>query len=112
MTRFAPLLAPAQFAAWIRGHWANEALHHSRDVIYGEGVLPAAITPGTPPGSWPPLGSPRHNQYPRLQPWMLPGWTRTMVGSGRSGSHLLLGPSGLHRDTCVLAGGRADSART
>ena len=28
--------APAQLAAWIRGHWQIEALHHLRDVSYGE----------------------------------------------------------------------------
>ncbi|MER6816318.1 hypothetical protein ABT299_44245 [Spirillospora sp. NPDC000708] len=27
---------PAQLAAWIRGHWQIEALHHVRDVGYGE----------------------------------------------------------------------------
>ena len=27
---------PAQLAAWIRGHWRIEALHHIRDVTYGE----------------------------------------------------------------------------
>ena len=27
---------PAQLAAWIRGHWQIEALHHLRDVGYGE----------------------------------------------------------------------------
>jgi Transposase DDE domain len=27
---------PAQIAAWIRGHWAIEAVHHIRDVTYGE----------------------------------------------------------------------------
>jgi predicted transposase YbfD/YdcC len=27
---------PAQLAAWIRGHWGVEALHHVRDVTYGE----------------------------------------------------------------------------
>ncbi len=27
---------PAQLAAWIRGHWGIEALHHIRDVSYGE----------------------------------------------------------------------------
>src|SRR5262249_28580960 len=27
---------PAQLAAWIRGHWGIEALHHVRDVTYGE----------------------------------------------------------------------------
>ena len=27
---------PAQLAAWIRGHWGIEALHHIRDVTYGE----------------------------------------------------------------------------
>ncbi len=27
---------PAQPAAWIRGHWAIEALHHIRDVTHGE----------------------------------------------------------------------------
>jgi len=27
---------PAQLAGWIRGHWAIEALHHIRDVTYGE----------------------------------------------------------------------------
>jgi DDE_Tnp_1-associated/Transposase DDE domain len=28
--------SPAQLAAWIRGHWQIEALHHLRDVSYGE----------------------------------------------------------------------------
>jgi predicted transposase YbfD/YdcC len=28
--------APAQLAAWTRGHWGIEALHHIRDVTYGE----------------------------------------------------------------------------
>jgi predicted transposase YbfD/YdcC len=28
--------APAQLAEWIRGHWQIEALHHIRDVTYGE----------------------------------------------------------------------------
>jgi predicted transposase YbfD/YdcC len=27
---------PAQLARWIRGHWHIEALHHIRDVTYGE----------------------------------------------------------------------------
>jgi predicted transposase YbfD/YdcC len=27
---------PAQLAAWVRGHWGIEALHHIRDVSYGE----------------------------------------------------------------------------
>jgi predicted transposase YbfD/YdcC len=27
---------PAQVAAWIRGHWGIEALHHIRDATYGE----------------------------------------------------------------------------
>ena len=27
---------PAQLAAWTRGHWAIEALHHIRDITYGE----------------------------------------------------------------------------
>jgi predicted transposase YbfD/YdcC len=27
---------PAQVATWIRGHWGIEALHHIRDVTYGE----------------------------------------------------------------------------
>jgi predicted transposase YbfD/YdcC len=27
---------PAQLARWIRGHWGIEALHHIRDVTYGE----------------------------------------------------------------------------
>ena len=27
---------PAQLASWIRGHWHIEALHHIRDVTYGE----------------------------------------------------------------------------
>ena len=27
---------PTQIAAWIRGHWGIEALHHIRDVTYGE----------------------------------------------------------------------------
>jgi len=28
--------SPAQLAQWIRGHWQIEALHHIRDVTYGE----------------------------------------------------------------------------
>jgi predicted transposase YbfD/YdcC len=28
--------APAQLAGWIRGHWGIEALHHVRDVTFGE----------------------------------------------------------------------------
>src|SRR5690242_2060700 len=28
--------APAQLAGWMRGHWGIEALHHIRDVTYGE----------------------------------------------------------------------------
>jgi predicted transposase YbfD/YdcC len=28
--------APGQLAAWIRGHWQIEVLHHIRDVSYGE----------------------------------------------------------------------------
>jgi predicted transposase YbfD/YdcC len=28
--------APAQLAQWARGHWGIEALHHIRDVTYGE----------------------------------------------------------------------------
>jgi len=28
--------SPADLARWIRGHWAIEALHHIRDVTYGE----------------------------------------------------------------------------
>jgi predicted transposase YbfD/YdcC len=28
--------APAQVAGWIRGHWGIEALHHIRDVTYGQ----------------------------------------------------------------------------
>jgi hypothetical protein len=31
---------PAQLAAWIRGHWQIEALHHLRDVSYGEDASP------------------------------------------------------------------------
>jgi len=27
---------PAQLAGWIRGHWGIEAMHHIRDVTYGE----------------------------------------------------------------------------
>jgi Transposase DDE domain len=27
---------PAQVAGWVRGHWGIEALHHIRDVTYGE----------------------------------------------------------------------------
>ena len=33
--------APAQLAAWIRGHWGIEALHHIRDVTYGEDLSQA-----------------------------------------------------------------------
>jgi predicted transposase YbfD/YdcC len=28
--------SPADLARWIRGHWRIEALHHIRDVTYGE----------------------------------------------------------------------------
>jgi hypothetical protein len=28
--------SPADLAGWIRGHWRIEALHHIRDVTYGE----------------------------------------------------------------------------
>jgi hypothetical protein len=31
---------PAQLAAWIRGHWQTGALHHLRDVSYGEDASP------------------------------------------------------------------------
>jgi len=33
--------APGQLAAWIRGHWGIEALHHIRDVTYGEDLSQA-----------------------------------------------------------------------
>ena len=42
----------AQLAAWIRGHWQIEALHHIRDVSYGEDAPRSA--PATDPGPWPP----------------------------------------------------------
>ncbi len=29
-------VSPARLADWIRGHWAIEALHHIRDVTFGE----------------------------------------------------------------------------
>lgn len=29
-------VTPAQLAAWFRGHWQIEVLHHLRDVSYGE----------------------------------------------------------------------------
>jgi predicted transposase YbfD/YdcC len=32
---------PAQLAAWIRGHWGIEALHHIRDVTFGEDISQA-----------------------------------------------------------------------
>ena len=39
---------PAQLAAWIRGHWQIEALHHLRDVGYGEDARDATRTLETP----------------------------------------------------------------
>ena len=37
---------PAQLAAWIRGHWGIEALHHIRDVTYGEDASQARTRNG------------------------------------------------------------------
>jgi hypothetical protein len=42
---------PAELAAWIRGHWTIEALHHIRDVTYGEDA--SQIRTGNGPQSWP-----------------------------------------------------------
>jgi len=71
---------PAQLAAWIRGHWQIEALHHLRDVSYGEdasqirtgsgpqamatlrnlavGILKTAGTPASPPPAGTTPGNP------------------------------------------------------
>jgi predicted transposase YbfD/YdcC len=38
---------PAQLAGWIRGHWQIEALHHIRDVTYGEGFHDRAPSLGS-----------------------------------------------------------------
>jgi len=38
---------PAQLAAWIRGHWQIEALHHIRDVSYAED--PSQVRTGSGP---------------------------------------------------------------
>jgi hypothetical protein len=42
---------PAHLAEWIRGHWRIEALHHIRDVTYGEDASQARTGHG--PRSWP-----------------------------------------------------------
>ena len=46
---------PAQLAAWIRGHWQIEALHHLRDVSYGEDASRSA--PAADPRPWPPCAT-------------------------------------------------------
>ena len=38
--------ATAQLAAWIRGHWQIEAIHHIRDVSYGEDASQARTGSG------------------------------------------------------------------
>jgi hypothetical protein len=37
---------PAELAGWIRGHWRIEALHHIRDVTYGEDASQARTGSG------------------------------------------------------------------
>ena len=37
---------PAELAGWIRGHWRIEALHHIRDVTYGEDLSTARAGSG------------------------------------------------------------------
>ena len=39
---------PADLNRWIRGHWRIEALHHIRDVTYGEDASPARTGNGPP----------------------------------------------------------------
>ena len=46
---------PAQLAGWIRGHWRIEALHHIRDVTYGEDTSQTRTANG--PRSWPPCAT-------------------------------------------------------
>ena len=47
---------PADLNRWIRGPWAIEALHHIRDVTYGEDASQART--GNGPRSWPPCAAP------------------------------------------------------
>ncbi|GAA4587989.1 hypothetical protein GCM10023194_38450 [Planotetraspora phitsanulokensis] len=51
---------PAQLAAWIRGHWQIEALHHLRDVSYGEDA--SQIRTGSGPQACARSGDPRGHQ--------------------------------------------------
>jgi predicted transposase YbfD/YdcC len=46
---------PAHLAGWIRGHWRIEALHHIRDVTYGEDA--SQTRTGNGPRSWPPCAT-------------------------------------------------------
>ena len=55
---------PAQIAAWIRGHWGIEALHHIRDVTYGEDA--SQIRTGNGPQVMATLPHHRHPQARRL----------------------------------------------
>ena len=49
---------PAQLAGWIRGHWQIEALHHIRDVTYGEDA--SQIRTGNGPAGHGHPAQPRH----------------------------------------------------
>jgi predicted transposase YbfD/YdcC len=57
---------PAQLAGWIRGHWHIEALHHIRDVIYGEDGLTNSDRQ-RPPGHGHPA-RPRHRNLETRRP--------------------------------------------
>jgi hypothetical protein len=46
---------PAQIAGWIRGHWSIEALHHIRDVTFGEDA--SQVRTGNGPAPWPRSGT-------------------------------------------------------
>ena len=46
---------PAQLARWIRGHRHIEALHHIRDVTYGEDA--SQVRTGNGPRPWPPCAT-------------------------------------------------------
>ncbi|WP_084713105.1 transposase [Streptacidiphilus rugosus] len=46
---------PAQLAQLVQEHWSVEALHHIRDVTYGEDA--SRVRTGTAPESWPPCAT-------------------------------------------------------
>ena len=70
---------PAQLAAWVRGHWQTGALHHLRDVSYGEDASP--IRTGSGPQAMATLRNlaigilknGRAHQYRRRMPAPRPG---------------------------------------